>query len=197
MAMYLTAQQAADVLGVTKATLYAYTSRGQLRSEPVPKEPRQRHYYREDIERLQERKEVRRDPAKAAPRGLRWGSPILKSGITLIDNGKLYYRGQDALRLSQQCTSEEVAELLWTAETGERGRLFEQPPVLSPSHLAPLSAARKDGPLRLLQAALPLAGADRVLAADGRRVLDVGRLRGCLGQPHHTLLRLVVVLVDV
>ena len=35
---YLTAQQAADALGVTRATLYAYASRGQLRSEPLPPE---------------------------------------------------------------------------------------------------------------------------------------------------------------
>ena len=33
---FLTARQAADALGVTRATLYAYTSRGLLRSEPVP-----------------------------------------------------------------------------------------------------------------------------------------------------------------
>ncbi len=33
---FLTATQAADALGVTRATLYAYTSRGQLRSERVP-----------------------------------------------------------------------------------------------------------------------------------------------------------------
>ena len=84
---YLTAQQAADALGVTRATLYAYTSRGQLRSEPVPGRPRERRYHREDVERLQERKEARRDPARAAARGLHWGGPVLESGITLIHDG--------------------------------------------------------------------------------------------------------------
>src|SRR5216684_7713526 len=107
---YLTAQQAADALGVAAATLYAYTSRGQLQSEPVPGRPRERRYYREDIERLRERKETRRDPAKAAARGLNWGSPVLTSGITLIQDGKLYYRGQDVLKLAQERTLEEVAE---------------------------------------------------------------------------------------
>src|SRR5215470_7741492 len=97
---FLTASQAADTLGVTKATLYAYTSRGQLRSEPVPFRPRERRYHRQDIERLRERKEVRRDPAKAASRGLHWGSPALESGITLIQNGRLYYRGRDAVKLA-------------------------------------------------------------------------------------------------
>src|SRR5213593_2677279 len=105
---YLTAKQAAGALGVTLPTLYAYTSRGQLRSEPVPGRPRERRYFREDVERLRERKETRRDPAKAAARGLHWGSPVLSSSITLIHNGKLYYRGQDVLRLAETATLEQV-----------------------------------------------------------------------------------------
>src|SRR5438270_5290786 len=121
---YLTAHEAAQALGVSKATLYAYTSRGQLHSEAVSGRTRERRYYREDIERLRERKEARRDPAKAAARGLHWDSPVLESGITLIQDGKLYYRGQDVLKLAQERTLEEVAELLWAAEPSERGRLF-------------------------------------------------------------------------
>lgn len=156
---HLTAREAADALGVTRATLYAYTSRGQLRSEPVPGQPRERRYSREDIERLRERKEARRDPAKAAARGLDWGSPVLESGITLIQDGKLYYRGQDVLKLAREKTLEELAELLWEAEPAERGLLFEQPRVLSPGLLTRLRAFVKDGPLSRLQAALPVAGA--------------------------------------
>src|SRR5260370_23405361 len=93
---YLTAQQAADALGVTPATLYAYASRGQLRSEPVPGRPRAHRYHREDIERLRERKERRRDPAKAAAPGLHWGGPGPESGITLLDDGTGYYWGHAA-----------------------------------------------------------------------------------------------------
>jgi len=159
---HLTSQEAADALGVTRATLYAYTSRGQLRSDPVPGQPRERRYFREDIERLRDRKEARRDPAKAAARGLHWGSPVLDSGITLIHEGKLYYRGHDALKLAQHQTLEEVAELLWTSEPAvapAEGRLFRQPPVLSAGHLARLRPFAKDGPLSLLQTALPIGGA--------------------------------------
>ena len=76
---HLTAEQAAETLGITSATLYAYVSRGQLRSEPIPGQPKGRRYYREDLERLLERKEARRDPAKAAARGLHWGGPVLES----------------------------------------------------------------------------------------------------------------------
>ncbi|HEV3330932.1 MAG TPA: citrate synthase family protein [Bryobacteraceae bacterium] len=155
---YLTAKQAADALGVTMATLYAYTSRGQLRSEPVPGRPRERRYYRQDIERLRERKEMRRDPAKAAARGLHWGSPVLESGITLIQNGALYYRGQDAVKLAETAPLEQVAELLWVAEATERQGLFAQRQPLSPGLLARLRACAKD-PLPLMQAALATAGA--------------------------------------
>ncbi|HEV3196568.1 MAG TPA: citrate synthase family protein [Bryobacteraceae bacterium] len=165
---HLTARAAADALGVTRATLYAYTSRGQLRSEPVPGQPRERRYCREDIQRLRERKEARRDPAKAAARGLDWGSPVLESGITLIQDGKLYYRGQDVSKLARERTLEDVAELLWAAEPVERGRLFDQRCVLSPGHLARLRACVKDGPLSLLQAALPLAGAIDLASYDLR-----------------------------
>jgi citrate synthase len=155
---FLTAKQAADALGVTLQTLYAYASRGQLQSEPVPGQPRERRYHRQDVERLRERKETRRDPAKAAARGLHWGSPVLSSAITLIRNGKLYYRGQDVSELAEKCTLEQVAELLWEAQETERERLFQQPCPLALRQLAPLRAGAK-GPLLMLQLALPLAGA--------------------------------------
>jgi len=151
---------------VTKATLYAYTSRGQLRSEPVPGQPRQRFYNREDIERLRERKELRRDPSKAAARGLHWGSPVLESGLTLIQDGSLYYCGQDALKLAQERTLEEVAELLWGAEPTERGHLFEQRPALTANQLARLRASVKGNALTLLQTVLPVAGATDLASYD-------------------------------
>jgi len=164
---FLTAQQAADALGVTLATLYAYISRGQLRSEPAPGRPRERRYYRQDIERLRERKEIRRDPAKAAARGLHWGSPVLSSSITLIQDGKVFYRGQDVLQLAEKATLEQIAELLWAAEASEREQLFDQPCPLSPRQLAPLRTSSKD-PLVRLQTALPLAGARDLSSYDLR-----------------------------
>ena len=153
---FLSARQAAEVLGVTRATLYAYASRGQLQSEPVPGEPKARRYHREDIERLRERKELRRDPARAAERGLHWGSPVLPSGITLIQDGALYYRGQDAGTLAETSTLENVAEQLWDADAAERGRLFEQRCPLSSRQLARLRRYAGDS-IAILQMALPLA----------------------------------------
>jgi len=155
---YLTARQAADALGVALPTLYAYTSRGQLQSEPAPSRPRERRYFREDVDRLRHRKEARRDPDKAVARGLNWGSPVLSSAITLIHNGKLYYRGQDVLKLAEKASLEQVAELLWAAEAPERDHLFDQPCPLSRRQLARLRAGARE-PLTLLQTALPPAGA--------------------------------------
>jgi citrate synthase len=155
---HLTADQAAAALGVTRATLYAYTSRGQLRSEPMPGRPRERHYYRADIERLRDKKAMRRDPVNAAARGLHWGSPVRDSGITLIHDGALYYRGQNAVRLAAAASLEDVAAILWDAPGSERARLFEQPPALSLRQLAPLRALAPD-PLIAMQAALPIAAA--------------------------------------
>jgi len=164
---YLTAKQASHALGVTLATLYAYTSRGQLRSEAVPGEPRQRRYHREDVERLKDRKAARRDPAKAAARGLRWGEPVLESGITFIHDGTFYYRGQDAVKLARTATLEQVAVLLWGADDDEHSRLFDGPSVLEPRVVAKLVQLATD-PLTRVQAALPLAARADMPALDLR-----------------------------
>lgn len=163
----LTARQAADALGVTRATLYAYTSRGLLRSEPVPGATRERRYHRDDVERLTSRKAARRDPAKAAAQGLRWGEPVLESGITLIQGGTFYYRGRDAVRLAEHATAEDVAALLWNADERERTRLFAQPCPIGARHLTMIARLSVDVRTRL-QAALPIAGADDLPAFDLR-----------------------------
>jgi citrate synthase len=164
---FLTAQQASDALGVTRATLYAYTSRGQLRSEPVSGRPRERRYYRQDVERLKDRKEARRDPAKAAAHGLHWGGPVLESGITLIHNGKFYYRGHDAIGLAATSSVEDVASLLWAADETDRTRLLEQPCALTARQLAQLRTCATE-PLTLIQAALPIAAAADLASYDLR-----------------------------
>jgi citrate synthase len=162
---FLTAKQAAHALGVTLPTLYAYTSRGQLRSQAVPGEPRQRRYHREDVERLKDRKAARRDPARAAARGLRWGEPVLESGITLIHDGTFYYRGRDAVRLAREATVEEIAALLWG--TDEHERLFEQASALDARTTSKLAQLASE-PLPRIQAALPLAATADVASYDLR-----------------------------
>ena len=113
---YLSAREAATELGVSMPTLYAYVSRGLVRSEAVGGSWRERRYHGEDVRRLLERKERRRDPDRAVEGALRWGAPMLESGITLVDEGRIYYRGRDALELSRSRSIEEVAALIWTGE---------------------------------------------------------------------------------
>lgn len=164
---YLTTKQAAEALRVTPATLYAYTSRGLLRSEPVPGRPRERRYYREDIERWKQRKAARRDPSRAAAHGLRWGEPVLESGITLIHDGTFYYRGHDAARLAETSSAEDAAALLWDADESERTRLVQQPCPLTSRQMAQLRACTSD-PFTLLQISLPIAATSDLASYDLR-----------------------------
>jgi citrate synthase len=167
---YLSAREAARALGVSVPTLYAYVSRGLVRSEAGRGPGRERRYAREDIERLRERQAQRRDPARAAARALRWGTPVLESGLTLIDQGRLYYRGHDALKLAEECTFEQVAALLWTGTLpAERPALFADTatPGLAPYAPALRLAAAQD-PAALFEVVLPLAGQHDAAAHDLR-----------------------------
>jgi citrate synthase len=75
---------------------------------------RERRYSRDDVERLRQMTDERRDPDKAAARALHWGVPVLESSIALIDGSRLYYRGHDAVMLSRSRSVAEVASLIWS-----------------------------------------------------------------------------------
>jgi citrate synthase len=106
---FVSAREAARLLGVKPATLYAYVSRGLLESVPAER-GRARRYRRADLERL--RAEGRRAGASAA---LRWGEPVLDSAITAMTQEGPEYRGRSALALAAADTPfEAVAELLWS-----------------------------------------------------------------------------------
>jgi citrate synthase len=111
---WMSAEEAARALRVNRSTLYAYVSRGFVRSEAQAERSRERRYSREDVEALRRRTEERRDPEKAARRALHWGVPVLESAITLIADGRLYYRGHDATELAHSRSVDEVASLIWT-----------------------------------------------------------------------------------
>src|SRR5215472_11980424 len=111
---FLTARQAADRLGIKLDTLYAYVSRGRLRSVTVPG-MRERRYRTQDIEALLDARSGNRPPQTSDPEAL---MPVIGSSICLIEEGHLYYRGRDAVHLSGTATLEEIARLLWLDETG-------------------------------------------------------------------------------
>src|SRR4051812_5241476 len=113
---YMTAKEVASELGIAPGTLYSYVSRGLIRSEEGNGTKRERVYHAEDVRKLKEKKETRRDPAKAAEGALHWGAPLLDSAITLIADGHLHYRGHDVAGLAATRSVEEVAGLIWNGD---------------------------------------------------------------------------------
>src|SRR5512145_159228 len=106
----LSAREAARLLGVKLPTLYAYVSRGLLRSLPG-RSGRARRYLRSDVEALRERG----PSVRAAAGALRWGEPILESSITEMTPEGPAYRGRLAADLARGGVAfEAAAELLWT-----------------------------------------------------------------------------------
>jgi citrate synthase len=112
MAEWLTAQEALSRLRVRPQTLYAYVSRGRVRAEPDPDEPRRSRYRLSDVAALAARKARGRKAAEVAVGAIAWGEPVLNSAITTVRDGRLYYRGHDAVGLAETATLEEAARLL-------------------------------------------------------------------------------------
>ena len=121
---YLSAEDACALLGIKAATLYAYVSRGLIRSESSDDSSRERRYLTEDVEALARRKAERKDPATVARSALDWGSPLLDSELTLIDGNRLYYRGMDATVLAREWSLEQVAALLWLDDEAAAQKIF-------------------------------------------------------------------------
>ena len=118
---YLTAGEAAGLLGVKLSTVYAYTSRGLIQSVPGGR-GRARRYRRRDLERLCARRDARAGHGPVAAAALRQGEPVLDSAITMIslERGPVY-RGRPAIDLAREGRSLEwVAEGLWSGDWSER-----------------------------------------------------------------------------
>jgi len=115
MNILLNASEAARYLGVSRKTLYAYVSRGWVRSE-TGDDPRSRRYDRLDLERLRQRKEVRSEPGKKLTNALSWGVPLLETELTLIDEGQLYYRGRCAVEMAQTQQFSQAVRWLWNKD---------------------------------------------------------------------------------
>jgi len=164
---YLSAGRAAEELGVSVATLYAYVSRGMIRSEAVEGKRRNRRYRGEDVRRLKERKERRRDPEGVVEGALRWGTPVMESGITLIEDGRLYYRGREVGDLARSKSFEEVADLIWTG--GEATDLFRPGgPEISGRIQSVVESLAWMSPLETFQTLLPIAATEDPAAYDLR-----------------------------
>jgi citrate synthase len=155
----LSAGDAARLLGVKLPTLYAYVSRGLLRSLPG-RAGRARRYLRSDVEALRERG----PSVRAAAGALRWGEPILESSITAMTPQGPAYRGRLAADLVRAGVAfEAAAELLWTGALPE-----------GPVRWAAADCPELEGVLPLLPAEAPHATVFPVLVA-ARAARDAGR----------------------
>lgn len=185
----MTAGEAAGELGVSLPTLYAYVSRGMVRSEAVEGGRRSRRYRSEDVRALLERKERRRDPERVAEGALRWGAPVLESGITLVDGGRLFYRGRDVEELAVGSSIEEVAALIWAGDTGRAGEIFAASLEGLPGRVRETLATLEGlPPVEVFQASLPVAASvdpagydlrPAAVARTGARIL--GLMAGAVG----------------
>ena len=176
--LYLTATEAAAELSVSPATLYAYVSRGLVRSEPGDS-ARSRRYRAEDVRTLKNR----RAPAIESQSLRAADLPVLDSAIsTLTETGPIY-RGVNAVALSESATLEQTATLLWGI-SGSDPFARTNLPVVSAAMTSVLRAARDAAPLERTIAVLALAA-----SADPRAYNSVPEGRASTGA---RIMRLVV-----
>lgn len=112
---WITRTAALGELGVKPQTLYAYVSRGLVASKPDTDDPRASLYSANDITALVKRRRSGRGRSAIAHAAISWGDPVMETAITTVRDGRLIYRGVDAVRLSADATLEETAALLWNA----------------------------------------------------------------------------------
>jgi citrate synthase len=175
--LYLSAREAAAELAISPATLYAYVSRGLIRSEPSP-ESRSHRYRAEDIRDLKER----RAPSPE-PKGLRSFDadlPVLDSTISTITELGPIYRGVNCVELAEKDTLEHAATLLWDVDNVDPFAADNRPQV-SDEMRTIADAARRAAPIDRTIAVLALAAsADPgafTRAADGRAMVGARILR--------------------
>src|ERR1700753_3233318 len=152
-ALYLSAREASAALAISPATLYAYVSRGLIRSEPSP-DSRSHRYRAEDIRGLKER----RLPS-VEPRGFKSFDPelpVMDSAIATITEEGAIYRGVNCVDLAEKDTLEHCATLLWDV-TGVDPFAADNCPEVSDEMRAIAEAARRAAPIDRAIAVLALA----------------------------------------
>src|SRR6201995_737386 len=152
-ALYLSAREASAELAISPATLYAYVSRGLIRSEPSP-DSRSHRSRAEDIRGLKER----RVPS-VEPRGFKSFDPdlpVMDSAIATITEAGAVYRGVNCVDLAEKDTLEHCATLLWDV-TGVDPFAPHNCPEVSDEMRAIAEAARRAAPIDRAIAVLALA----------------------------------------
>ena len=132
---WISAEEAATLLGVKRASLYSYVSRGLLRAQRLPQQ-KGSSYLLSDVTRLARQRAAIRNPAKVAQSALDWGQAVLPSAITRVSDGQFFYRGRNAVELAEHASLEDVAALLWQCE-----------PTRAPKQIKPPVSPRSGEPL--------------------------------------------------
>ena len=172
---WITAETALRLLGTKPQTLYANVSRGRITARPDPADPRRSLYRQEDVERLAGRKHGRRPAQSVAAETITWGEPVLDTAISTVRDGRLLYRGQDAVSLAESSTLGAVARLLWPSltEVDFAGRARALTPGIPAAYRAIAELAATD---------MPSSGRSRgVLLGDAARTVSF--LSGALAAP--------------
>lgn len=169
---YVSSAQAMEILGVRKQTLYAYVSRGLIRSIKQPGR-QERLYWRDDIERMEARSLARSGHGAVAASAMNWGEPIIPTSITEITPAGPRYRGRLAGDLARMLVPfEAVAELLWTGMWNDQATNWS---------LTALNPELK----RLTQSLASPAAAEQLLEIFALVTLQLGLSRGSVKERVH------------
>ena len=117
---WITAHEAVELTGVRMQTLYAYVSRGKIRSRQDGADSRRSLYHRDDVARMAGRQRGQRNAATVGG-AMEWGDPVMPSAISTVRDGRLWYRGADAVELARASQLEDVAAVLWGERRCKRG----------------------------------------------------------------------------
>jgi len=151
--LYLCSREASAELAISPATLYAYVSRGLIRSEPS-QDSRSHRYRAEDVRGLKERRTP--SPEPHSMRSFDADLPVMDSAIATITEDGPIYRGVNCIDLAQKDTLEHAATLLWDV-TGVDPFAPDNCPHVSDAMRAIAEAARQASPIDRAVAVLALA----------------------------------------
>jgi citrate synthase len=178
----LTAAEAAAQLGVKLGTLYAYVSRGWLKSYRR-RVGREALYRRTDIEALRGMTMPERGRrARSLPDASSWvtiaqpptadGSPsgviVAESAVSSIIEGQLAYRGYPIEEVAEHATYEEVCLLLWNGERPTPAEVERLWRAIAAAQMPPPVASALSGVGQHAPSLLRLAVMMPVLAAQPR-----------------------------
>lgn len=118
---YESSKDACQRLNINAQTLYAYVSRGLIGTTTHPGDSRKRLYLSADIDLLKTQQNKGRSRHAVATSTINFGEPVLRSKVSSIDAGEFFYRGINAVELSETSTLERIFELLCNTTIGVGG----------------------------------------------------------------------------